>query len=158
MTTQYAKLINGRPEFAGNVIALPDGCYVSNPTEEQLRQARYKPYIDEPPQTDAQHYAMPTGWEDRDGAIRRTYETHEVPPPMPRTFSKYKLVSALMAANLWTGVKAWIEATPGAYDLYLAAEDISESEPLLAQGITALKSELGITHEQVEEILAAAVI
>ncbi len=93
-----------------------------------------------------------------DNAVVAEYEYVDAPPPPPRTFSKYRLVSALMAANLWTGVKAWIESTKGAYDLYLAAEDISEDEPLLAQGIAALKSELGITDEQVESILAAATI
>lgn len=156
--TRYAKIIDGRPDFAGAVITLPDGRRVANPTEAHLHAAGYKPYIDEPPQTDAEHYAAPIGWEDRDGAIRRTYEVRELPPPPPRTFSKYRLVSALMQADLWTGVKAWIENTEGAYDLYLAAEDISEDEPLLAQGIAALKSELGITDEQVEAILAAATI
>lgn len=39
---------------------------------------------------------------------------------------------------------------------FIAAEDISEDEPLLAQGIAALKSELGVTDEQVETILSAA--
>lgn len=156
--TRYAKLVNGRPDFAGAVITLPDRRRVANPTEAHLLAAGYKPYLDEPPTTDAEHYAAPTGWEDRDGAIRRTYEVRELPPPPPRTFSKYRLVSALMAENLWTGVKAWIERTEGAYDLYLAAEDISEDEPLLSQGIAALKSELGITDEQVESILAAATI
>lgn len=74
-----------------------------------------------------------------------------------RTFSKYKLVGALMAAKVWPQVKAWIESVPGAYDLYLAAEDISEDEPLLAQGIAAVKELLGWTDAQVEEVLAASV-
>lgn len=77
--------------------------------------------------------------------------------PASRTFSKYKLVSALMQAEVWPQVKAWIEGVPGAYDLYLAAEDVSEDEPLLAQGIAAVKEMLGWTDAQVEAVLAASV-
>lgn len=83
--------------------------------------------------------------------------TEEERESSPRTFSKYRLVSALMQAQVWPQVKAWIESVPGAYDLYLAAEDISEDEPLLAQGIAAVKELLGWTDEQVEAVLAASV-
>jgi hypothetical protein len=62
-----------------------------------------------------------------------------------------------MQAEVWLQVKAWIESVPGAYDLYLAAEDISEDEPLLAQGIAAVKELLGWTDEQVAAVLDAAV-
>ena len=44
----------------------------------------------------------------------------------------------------------------GAYDLYLAAEDISEDEPLLARGIAAVKQLLGWTDEKVAKVLAQA--
>ena len=129
------------------------------PTEAEYNAHGFYRVVDEVPQSPAPegfHYE-PSGWELADGVIRRVYEAVQDPPPPPRTFSKYKMVAALMAANLWDGVKAWIEGQDGAYDLYLAAEDISEDEPLLAQGIAALKAELGITDEQVEAILAASV-
>lgn len=77
--------------------------------------------------------------------------------PASRTFSKYRLVSALMQAEVWPQVKAWIESVPGAYDLYLAAEDISENEPLLKDGIAEVKKLLGWTDEQVERVLSASV-
>ena len=112
--------------------------------------------IDEPPQTDSAHYAVPTGYEQDGDAWRRLYEVREVPPPPPRTFSKYRLVAALMQAEVWPQVKEWIESVPGVYDLYLAAEDISEDEPLLAQGIAAVKQLLGWTDEQVEAVLTQA--
>lgn len=77
-------------------------------------------------------------------------------PPHVRTFSKYRLVSALMAEGVWAQVKAWIEAKEGAYDLYIAAEDISEDEPLFISGRDALASALGWDAEKVESILSAA--
>ena len=110
----------------------------------------------DPPE--GKHYER-TGKIERDGdGYRWVYTLVDNPPPTPRTFSKYKLVGALMQAEVWPQVKAWIESTPGAYDLYLAAEDISEDEPLLAQGIEAVKELLGWTDERVEAILAASVM
>lgn len=99
----------------------------------------------------------PDNWEDCEYA-QSDYESeaHVIPPP--RTFSKYRLVSALMAENVWPQVKAWIESVPGAYDLYLAAEDISEDEPLLKDGIAEVKKLLGWTDEDVERVLAASAI
>lgn len=114
--------------------------------------------IDEPPQTDSAHYAVPTGYEQDGDAWRRLYDVREVPPPPPRTFSKYRLVCALQTANVWPQIKEWLLSQDGAYDLYLAAEDISEDEPLLAQGIAAVKELLGWTDEQVAAVLDAAVI
>lgn len=98
-----------------------------------------------------------------DASRWREIPESEIPPPEerpqpPRTFSKYRLVAALMQADVWPQVKEWIESVPGAYDLYLAAEDISEDEPLLAQGIAAVKQLLGWTDEQVAAVLDAAVI
>lgn len=88
---------------------------------------------------------------------RTTVQREDAHQAITRTFSKYKMVSALIAADVWPQVKAWIEGVPGAYDLYLAAEDISEDEPLLAQGIAAVKEMLGWTDAQVEAVLAASV-
>ena len=129
-----------------------------NAIREQSGLTPYLPIVDERPSTDAAHYAVATGWT-RDGETwRRVYEVRELPPPPPRTFSKYKLVGALMQAQVWPQVKEWLLAQDGAYDLYLAAEDISEDEPLLAQGIAAVKELLGWTDEQVEAVLAASAI
>ena len=162
----YGTIINNKLHPAPRAFMLR-GAMVTNPKAEHfaaLNEERAKqglppflPVVDEPPTTDAAHYAVPTGWT-RDGETwRRVYEVREVPPPPPRTFSKYKLVAALMQAEVWPQVKAWIESVPGAYDLYLAAEDISEDEQLLKDGIGEMKKLLGWTDEQVEAVLAASV-
>ena len=155
---RYGKLKNGNVEYAGKVIRLDDGSVVVAPKEADLLAAHYLPVVDEPPTTDDAHYAAPTGWEERDGAIRRTYEIREIPPKPPRTFDKYKLVDALMKAGAWERVKAWLQAQEGAWDRIVMAPDISEDEPLLAQGIAAVKELLSWTDEQVEAVLAQAAI
>lgn len=75
------------------------------------------------------------------------------PPPPPRVFSKMKVVLALREMGVWPQVKAWIEAQD-LYDVYLAAQDFREDDPYFAQGLAALKSQLGITDGQAEAILS----
>jgi hypothetical protein len=161
----YGTLIDNTLRPAPRAFML-HGAMVTNPKAEHfaaLNEERAKhglpPYlsiVDERPSTDATHYAVATGWPLDGETWRRVYEVRAYPPPPPRTFSKYKLVGALMQAQVWPQVKAWIESVPGAYDLYLAAEDISEDEPLLAQGIAAVKLLLDWTDEQVDAVLEEA--
>lgn len=164
----YGTLIDNTLHPAPRAFMLLHGAMVTNPKAEHfsaLNEERatyglppYLPIVEEPPTTDSAHYSVATGWT-RDGETwRRVYEVRELPPPPPRTFSKYKLVAALMQAEVWPQVKEWLLSQDGAYDLYLAAEDISEDEPLLAQGIAAVKELLGWTDAQVEAVLAASVI
>ena len=74
-----------------------------------------------------------------------------------RTFSKLKIVAALQNLGVWPQVKSWIE-TNQLYDLYLAAQDFAENNTHFCQGLTALKSLLGMSAEQIEEILSSAVL
>jgi hypothetical protein len=136
-----------------------DGVPYSQPTQATLRRAKIAAYPlapDPAPTPPEGKVAVPTGYEVRDGAWHRTYRYDDAPPPPPVVYSKYKLVRALQAENVWDRVKAWLEATPGAYDLYLAAEDISGDEQILSDGIAAAKEAFGWTDEKVQEILAEA--
>jgi hypothetical protein len=146
--------------FHGAMITNPKAEHFAALNEERAKQGLppYLPVVDEPPTTDAAHYAVATGWT-RDGDTwRRVYDIRELPPPPPRTFDKYRLVDALMRRNVWEQVKAWLQSTPNAYDRAVMAPDISEDEPLLADGIAAVKELLGWTDAQVEEVLQEATI
>lgn len=164
MATQYyrynalSRVLTEEPRY---IVPL-DGRTITNPTAEQYAEKRNAyPKGDDAPLPEPQEgkvvvyggYALG----ESDHLWHKQWVLVDAPPPPPRTFSKYKLVGALMQAQVWPQVKAWIESVPGAYDLYLAAEDISEDEPLLAQGIAAVKELLGWTNEQVESVLAASV-
>lgn len=72
-----------------------------------------------------------------------------------RTFSKYRLVSALTQAGVWDSVKQLL-IERGLYDLFLAAQDFRDDNEYFATGKAALQTELGWTDAQVEQILAAA--
>jgi len=138
-----------------------DGVPYSQPTQATLRRAGIEAYplatVSAPTPPEGK-VAVPTGYEVRDGAWHRVYRYEDAPPPPPRTFSKYRLVRALQAENVWDEVKTWLQSQEGAWDLYLAAEDISGDEPLLTQGIAAVKELLGWTDEQVAAVLAQAEI
>ncbi len=143
---------------APKAVRTPQGI-VCNPTPAQYAAiGAYPRGTDTPPTPPEGKVAIPDGYELRDSAWHRAYRYEDAPPPPPRTFSKYRLVCALQTANVWPQIKEWLLSQDGAYDLYLAAEDISEDEPLLAQGIAAVKQLLGWTDEQVAAVLDAAAI
>ena len=133
---------------------------VCNPTAEQYAAIGAYPLAVSPAPLPSSipigKIAVPDGYELQDNAWVRTYRYEDAPPPPPRTFSKYRLVCALQTANVWPQIKEWLLSQDGAYDLYLAAEDISEDEPLLARGIAAVKQLLGWTDEKVAKVLAQA--
>lgn len=165
--TNYGTIIDNQLQLAPCAFMLY-GAMVTNPKAEHFAALNaerakqglppYLEFIDKPPATTEGFSAVPTEWKQADGKWVRQYEVRELPPPPPRTFSKYKLVGALMQAQVWTQVKEWLLSQDGAYDLYLAAEDISEDEPLLAQGIAVVKDLLSWTDEQVDEVLQEATI
>lgn len=80
----------------------------------------------------------------------------ENPPPPPRVFSKRKLYRALSAAEVWTAAKAYMEGA-GCWEDWEYATTLDEDDPLLVASVAALKTQLGLTDEQVEAILAASV-
>lgn len=158
MTTYYTYNPPSRTlSPAPKAVRTPQGI-VCNPTAEQYAAiGAYLLAADTPPTPPEGKVAVATGYEVRDGAWHRTYRYEDAPPPPPRTFSKYRLVRALQTAEVWDTVKSWLQSQEGAWDLYLAAEDISEDEQLLAQGIAAAKELLGWTDEQVEALLVKCV-
>ena len=144
---------------APKAVRTPQGI-VCNPTAEQYAAIGAYPLAVSPAPLPSSipigKIAVPDGYELQDNAWVRTYRYEDAPPPPPRTFSKYRLVCALQTANVWPQIKEWLLSQDGAYDLYLAAEDISEDEPLLARGIAAVKQLLGWTDEKVAKVLAQA--
>ena len=153
---KYGRLKNGKVEYAGKVIRLDDGSVVVNPKEADLLAAGYLHVVDEPPATDDEHVAVPTGWEERDGAVRRTYEIREKPPRTPRVFVTADLVEALMAEGIWEDARAWI-VKQGMLDLVLATKEFDEGNKNFRAGRAALQAALGWTDEEVEALLAKCV-
>lgn len=103
--------------------------------------------------------AVPDGYAlGDDKRWHRQWRYEDAPPPPPRTFDKYLLVDALMREGVWASVKEWLQAVPDGYDRAVMAPDISEDEPLLAQGVAAAKEAFGWDDAKVESILARCAV
>ena len=109
----------------------------------------------ETPPPEGAHYEA--RYAEQDGRIIETWAVVAEPPPPPRTFSKHRIVAALMDACYWPQVKAYIEGA-GLWDLYLAAQTFREDDPHFAPALAALKTALAVPDETVESILTAAAV
>ena len=147
----------GRPVYFTGTIYI-NGNPVANPTLEMYLAQGQKPFLDAKPPTakSGTHYVR-AGWTEQAKAIVPKWRLVADIPPHPRTFSQLKIVSALMEANVWRQVKAYIERE-GLYDLYLAAQEFAENNKYFKQGKTALQTALGWTDAQVEDVLKASVM
>ena len=157
MNRNFGKLTAGAIEYAPDTLHTGDNWNVA-PTGADYLADGWLRVVDNPPAEPAPddfHYEL-AGWNPWGDSIIARYELFINPMPPPRTFSKLKIVAALMEAGVWAQVKAYIEQA-GLYDLYLAAQDFKEDNPYFTQGKTALQTALDWTDAQVEAVLAASI-
>ena len=112
------------------------------------------------PETQDGYHAEPRYAYDSDEAPTRIVQSWEVvqdPPAPPRSLSKVKLMRALKSRELWAPVKAFIAASEDYADEWELSTTLDEDNELIVSAVAALKAQLGLTDEQVEEILAASV-
>lgn len=107
---RYGTLENGIMKPAPRAIRV-GGAVVCNPTDAQYEAAGFKRVIDSPPQTDAAHYAVPTGWAEQGGEIVRQYDVREYPPPPPRRWSRLAIKTALAQAGMLAAARQFLSAT-----------------------------------------------
>ena len=138
--------------------AMIDGQMIVHPSAAQYATiGAYPLRTIAPPEPPEGKIAVPDGYELVDAEWQQAWKFEDAPPPPLRTFSKLRIVAALMQAGVWSAVKDYIEQA-GLYDLYLAAQDFAEDNEYFAQGREQLQAALGWTDEQVEAVLAQAVI
>lgn len=101
----YAKLENG------NLVPAPRSYGATcNPSAATHLAHGYKPVVDEPPETDAEHYAAPTGWLDLPDRIEREYEVRENPPPPPRRWTRLSIKTALANAGMLAAARTFLSS------------------------------------------------
>lgn len=100
---------------------------VCNPTDAQYEASGYKRVVDTPPQTDAAHYAVPTGWAEAGGEIVRQYDVREYPPPPPRRWSRLAIKTALAQAGMLSQALAYLAQVEIATG-YSAAEALQDCD------------------------------
>jgi hypothetical protein len=100
---------------------------VCNPTDAQYEAAGYKRVVDMPPQADAAHYAVPTGWAEQGGEIVSQYEVREYPPPPPRRWSRLSIKTALAKAGMLAAARQFLASVEIATD-YTAWEALTDCD------------------------------
>lgn len=111
----YGTLIDNQLHPAPRAVRI-GGAVVCNPTDSQYEAAGYKRVVDNPPTTDAAHYAVPTGRAEQVGEIVRQYEVRAYPPPPPRRWTRLAVKTALAQAGMLTlalDYLAIVEIAPG---------------------------------------------
>jgi len=158
---KYGTLENGTLHPAPRAIRI-GGAVVCHPTPAQYETAGYKRVVDEPPQTDAAHYAVPTGWAEIGGEIVRQYEVREYPPPPPRRWTRLSIKTALAQAGMLAAARQFLSATEIAqgYTAWEALTDcdyIEEGYPDATRWAALLDGAaqaLGKTREEIDAFLA----
>ncbi len=149
---RYGKFLTENTTDAEDIMVTSDG---GEYTDAVLRADGWFPVVEVGEPSDSPNRIFRyTLVEDEDGGH---IEERYIVVRQPRTFSKMKVVMALMKRNLWIQVKAFIEQA-GLYDLYLAAQTFSEDNEYFAQALSTLKATLGVTEDTVEEILDEATV
>ena len=156
MNPSYGKLVNGAIIHAPTSLNTPSGV-IMNPKRLSYLQAGWKfldlqPPVDPPPE--GKEYRI-SGYTETATDIRPIFKLVPVVSP-PRTFSKLRLINALMSRNLWPAIRDWLEET-GYYDLFAAAQDIREDHPQFAAAIAAIRTRFSLTPDQIAAVLAASV-
>ena len=158
---KYGTLIDNQLHLAPRAIRI-GGAVVCNPTDAQYEAASYKRVVDEPPTTDSEHYAVPTGWA-RDGETwRRVYEVRAYPPPPPRRWTRLAVKTALAKAGMLAAARQFLSATDIAqgYTAWEALTDcdyIEEGYPDAEKWDAILDgaaNALGKTREEIDALLA----
>ena len=128
---------------------------ILNPKRLSYLQAGWKfldlqPPADPPPN---KTYEI-TGYTETATDIRANFKLVPLVAP-PRTFSKLRLINALMSRNLWPAVRDWLD-TSGYYDIFVAAQDFREDHPQFAAVLAAAQSRFGLSDADTAAILAEA--
>ena len=92
-------------------------------------------------------------------AVVATY-IYEDAPKRIRTFSKYQLYLVLTELGLWDGFETWLKGQEvmgrNAYTAFSLANDLTDENEMFNGMVSAAQSALGVTDEQLAQILAAA--
>ncbi len=157
MNQNYGKLINGAIIHAPSSLNTSAGL-ILNPKRLSYLQAGWK-FLDLQPPADpplGKTYEI-TGYTETATDIRANFKLVPLVPLVapPRTFSKLRLINALMSRNLWPAVRDWLDAS-SYYDIFVAAQDFREDHPQFAAALTAAKSRFGLSDSDVAAILAEA--
>ena len=152
MNTQYARLENGRLKYAPKALVTPQGVTV-NPSRMTYLAHGWK-FLDIQPPADppeGKEYVI-SGYTETATDIQAVFKLVEIYKP-PRTFSKLRLINALVSRDLWPAVRDWLDAT-GYYDLFVAAQDFREDHPQFVAALSTARTRFSLPESEIAALLA----
>ena len=131
----------------GHAVAI-DGRMVFWPDADTLESAGYYAV---PPVTNAV-----LRWSLVDGRLVPEYAPP--PPPVPVEYSKHDIIEELYAADLYDRFADFIDSLPRVQrDLWQNSLVIASDDPVFSQVLLAIPAVLGITQDEVDEILSRCI-
>lgn len=131
------------------------------PTEAEYNMAGWYRYAVEPPHPPEGKVVSGVTYKIVDNATVAEY-SYEDAPPRVRTFSKFSLWLVLTEMGLWDAFEEWLKNQTiegrNAYVAFTIANDLTDANPMFHGLVNDAKDALGVTDEQLEQILAAAEI
>ena len=166
---KYAKIINEKtisqtPPRSATI----NGCLVTGELpREYLATLDFYPLVEtDIPQEEPDegyHWAKGYVYDDNESSIVQLWLQEKDSPPSPRVFSRLYLEIAIARLGIidqFDALLKSIEIEPGytAYRAFERANEISESFPNFNQYVASIKTALGLTDEDVEEVLSSSVM
>lgn len=152
MRRDYGKLIDGAITYAPDTLR-EDGSFIIAPRDADYARLGWRSVVDEPPETDAAHYAAPTGWTIDGAVIRRVYELRENPPPPPRVFRRSYIAQWIRAHGLWSAFGVFLDRNDEFAFLWLYSTEFDEDAPQWPTALAAFKAALSLTDADAEAML-----
>lgn len=150
---RYGRFFTEQTVNAEDVQATSDG---GEYTDAVLRAAGFYPIVEVGEPSDSPNRVFRyTLVEDEDGGhIEESYTIQQI----PRTFSKLKILQAAARLGLAGSFISLLQADPLLYEMWSAAQNISEGNEFFQNGVATVKQQLGLSDEQIEAILKETVI
>ena len=155
----YAKIVDGRIEYAPRYLTEADRTIVTNPTYAQYRAQGWKIFLNvaRPPKSprDGFHYEQ-DGWTETATTIGPRWKLVKDAPPAPKVYDRYYLLEALKESGHLAAFLALINSDAETQAFWNAADDLPADAPLFQQVLAAAKEQLGISDEDLAAVLSKA--
>lgn len=152
MRMDFGKLNGGAIKYAPDTLR-EGGSYIVAPRPEDFVRLGWRSVVDKPPETDAAHYAAPTGWVLDGAVIRRVYEVRENPPPPPRVFKRSYIAQWIRARGLWSAFGVFLDKNDEFAFLWLYSTEFDEDNSQWPTALAAFKAALSLTDAEAEAML-----
>ena len=150
---RYGKFFTEQTTDAEDIMATSAG---GEYTDAVLRADGWYPIVEvgEPSDSPYRIFRYTLVGDENGGHIEERYTIHQ----QARTFSKLKLLQAAARMQLAGSFISMLQEDPLLYEMWSAAQNLSEDNEFFQNGVALVKQRLNLTDEQIESVLNEATI